>query len=429
MKKTLISGVVASLVTVSSLSAATVSANGYGDYLIAPNYFAYGDFKTDLKIANTSDTKSVVVRGVVRESENSNEIDFIILLTPGDVWSASISPDESGNAVLFSDDDSNYGRYTTIGTSRSENLQVNLTTANNKGKTFNAGYVEFYPIAEIEHDADEATGFTLEEAPTGTLFSSVTHTPIHKQLVANVYESMLGYEDLDATDATETVYTKTYQISTTATATVTVTEDDISDVDNVLTGEVTVTNSTMKADMSLPMLAVQDASVDTDRLTTVSVGSSAANPFYPGVDTNPDLYLINAADASNVSVVKDALKVNTAAVFFNNYGSSHQVLMTFPQDHRATPQLRNYNYIVRGETECLCSCTVQQTTTVNPSCPSCNVTTVETDVISGDGATASAPAATTASDTAGLTGEVAIIDVAALTEVTCCSDFGFDYVG
>lgn len=68
-----------------------VSQDGVGDALIAPAYFIGGGMTTDLKVINTSMTQSAVAKVVFHHPTSSVEVlDFLIYLTPGDVWKATV---------------------------------------------------------------------------------------------------------------------------------------------------------------------------------------------------------------------------------------------------------------------------------------------------------------------------------------------------
>ena len=100
-------GVVASAATSNpSPGPIHVESDGTGDYLLTPVYYAVSNWSTELKVVNTNTTKAVVAKVVVREARESNEIvDFVIYLTPGDVWTGTIY-DDNGIVKVKSDDDS-----------------------------------------------------------------------------------------------------------------------------------------------------------------------------------------------------------------------------------------------------------------------------------------------------------------------------------
>jgi len=71
-----------------------VSTNqeGIGDYLVAPLFQANGGWQTEIKLVNTSTVYSTVAKVVLNERARSSElIDFLVFLSPGDVWNGTIS--------------------------------------------------------------------------------------------------------------------------------------------------------------------------------------------------------------------------------------------------------------------------------------------------------------------------------------------------
>ncbi len=87
-------------------TAATVDPGGKGDLLIYPLYIAGDGIQTNFYVTNTSDDQSVVAKVVLRSHKYSQEVlDFLIYLSPHDVFSATISY-EDGKYVLTSTDDS-----------------------------------------------------------------------------------------------------------------------------------------------------------------------------------------------------------------------------------------------------------------------------------------------------------------------------------
>lgn len=84
-----------------------VAANGIGQVLLAPIYQATvpGE-KTLITLINTSQTHAVKVKAVFRSRKYSIEVlDFLIYLTPGDVWRGEVY-NKGGQAWLRSSDDS-----------------------------------------------------------------------------------------------------------------------------------------------------------------------------------------------------------------------------------------------------------------------------------------------------------------------------------
>ncbi|MCK5897306.1 MAG: hypothetical protein KAG20_10895 [Cocleimonas sp.] len=76
-------------------AAATLSANNLGDMAIIPYYTVRDNFITGIHITNTSD-KTQVVKFRLRANTDSHDVfDINIILSPYDMWTASISGDAS----------------------------------------------------------------------------------------------------------------------------------------------------------------------------------------------------------------------------------------------------------------------------------------------------------------------------------------------
>lgn len=89
--------------------AMNVSPSGQGDALIFPLYVALdGGWSTKFTVINTSEMYSTVAKLVIRSWKNSQEtLDFLIFLSPADVWTGTLSYDPAmGAVVMKSTDDS-----------------------------------------------------------------------------------------------------------------------------------------------------------------------------------------------------------------------------------------------------------------------------------------------------------------------------------
>ena len=83
--------------------------NNKGDLLIFPWFLAFdGGWQTKLTVINTDTVNSVVAKVVFRSFKNSTELlDFLIFLSPADVWTGKIYYNTASKTVkIFSDDDS-----------------------------------------------------------------------------------------------------------------------------------------------------------------------------------------------------------------------------------------------------------------------------------------------------------------------------------
>lgn len=93
------------------LQTAVVDAQVYnptntGTAVFVPYYTINGGWKTLVNITNTS-TNSLVVKFRLHEARNSRDVlDFLVLLSPLDVWSAWVAPDANGRPALNTDDTS-----------------------------------------------------------------------------------------------------------------------------------------------------------------------------------------------------------------------------------------------------------------------------------------------------------------------------------
>ncbi len=85
--------------------AVNVSSDGLGDVLLFPYYTVNNGYDTNINITNTSDN-TVVFKIRFRESQNSRDArDFNVILSPYDVWNASItqSPDQDTARLVTAD--------------------------------------------------------------------------------------------------------------------------------------------------------------------------------------------------------------------------------------------------------------------------------------------------------------------------------------
>jgi hypothetical protein len=116
-KKLIVSGVAAAALATGAMGAVgptgtaadiVVAADKTGDFLLFPQWFANSaGWKTDLRVVNTNTEYSVIAKVVIREGVNSIELrDFMLYLTPGDVWEGEMFMDEDGKVKIHTADDS-----------------------------------------------------------------------------------------------------------------------------------------------------------------------------------------------------------------------------------------------------------------------------------------------------------------------------------
>jgi len=88
-------------------AALSASTTGLGDILIVPYFTAQAENATLLTITNTDTSNGKAVKVRFRGAANSDDlIDFQILMSPGDVWTANVSKGADGRAKLVTTDTS-----------------------------------------------------------------------------------------------------------------------------------------------------------------------------------------------------------------------------------------------------------------------------------------------------------------------------------
>lgn len=84
--------------------AQTVSDNGRGTAVFVPYYTVNDGWRTLLNVTNTSDN-SLAVKVRLNDAQNSRDVlDFIVLLSPRDVWTAWVAKDGNGMPVVRTQD-------------------------------------------------------------------------------------------------------------------------------------------------------------------------------------------------------------------------------------------------------------------------------------------------------------------------------------
>ena len=83
---------------------ATLSTTGLGDMAIVPYYTVQDTFVTGLHITNTSDLTQVVKLRLRRATDSMDALDFNIVMSPEDAWTAYLTKDEDGRVTLNTKD-------------------------------------------------------------------------------------------------------------------------------------------------------------------------------------------------------------------------------------------------------------------------------------------------------------------------------------
>lgn len=174
-----------------------VNDGGIGHQLVIPYFTTQGDNATLINITNTDKINGKVVKVRFRGAANSDDLyDFTLFLSPGDVWTASLSKDVSGASKIATTDKS------CVLPSTAGNAVFSLATTTTGGRldqtlTGDAlasqtreGYVEILTMADIapntalfgttKHKVSTATPQVANTAPdcNGTVFETTVGTDV-----------------------------------------------------------------------------------------------------------------------------------------------------------------------------------------------------------------------------------------------------------
>jgi len=267
-----------------------VAPNGKGDALIYPLYIAMGGAETKIWVTNTAVNRSVVAKIVFRSMKNSRELlDFLIYLTPTDVWNGIIRF-KDGKVQVYSTDDSTYAS-PGVWASATNPLQVNVTSS--VAATCRAGA-----------DRDDIGYIEIFEA---------AHTVAGAAATAYVWSGSTTAVNLNAARVAKGALAAAYEASKNAVAGAgPLTADGI----NVLMGHAEIKNAASGQAAIIPATVLRD--YDANAFLTVNVetflGSGLAN--------------------NTTGEVEAALSKNTLAMpYSSKTGTLH--LFTFPTKHTA----------------------------------------------------------------------------------------------
>ena len=289
MKKFVSAMIGLSIVATSAMAdKVSMSKDGLGDFLIAPLYKAQGDICTKVNVYNTNTTESVLAKVVFREKKASNEVDFPIFLSPGDVWSGMVCQGANGDVFLTSNDDSNHPQIQATLTA-GKDLTAHSKAAGNIDVDFTTGYIEVYPIAEFNEGSDAK----VEKKVLVERWDKLIKGQLPEKLVKKGVD---GYS---------------------------------------LTGNIEFTTAG-KPTSILPMVAFKGAH---DKTLT---GSSVAY----GNDTSPDILL---GTDKKYQLLK-TLQHNTATFNYSNGGKDQYIAFTFPFGY-VDNQIRKFKISVRDMSE------------------------------------------------------------------------------
>jgi hypothetical protein len=267
---------------------ANISRDGMGDFLIAPVYIAKGSVCSNIKVFNTNETSSILAKVAFREQISSQEVDFPIFLSPGDVWEGKVCPSANG-VILTSNDDSNHPAVKKV-LANGKNLTEQSKSAGHTNIDFSKGYVEIYPIAEFNEGSNRKVNKEILVKRWDALIKGDTSNPKLRENGVDGY-SLSGVVSFE-TEGSETA--------------------------------------------SIPMLAFKGA--DDKQVTGSAIAYSN--------DTSPELLL----GADKEHQILKALQKRTTSFYYNNGGKDQFINLTFPFGY-VNNQVRTYKVTVRDMSE------------------------------------------------------------------------------
>lgn len=235
-KKRVIAAAACALAMAGAAHAVEVSRDGTGDLLIAPAYFIGGGMTTDLKVINTSQTQSVVAKVVFRHPVTSAEVlDFLIYLSPSDVWNGTVSCEvvaADGNcskSVVTSADDSIQLESSSAFASAATPARLvsdNATaSATGRGALPNQGYVEVlmssaYDVAPFKPGVSKTNILAAHEAAPLLVAANATPNVLTGSVTANAPSlgaatlPLLALADYDNSEKTRVGFASGFDLPT-----------------------------------------------------------------------------------------------------------------------------------------------------------------------------------------------------------------------
>ena len=185
---------------VATAAATELAAGNIGHYLFTPYYSVQGNMNTLLNITNTDMVNGKAVKVRFRGAANSDDVlDFTVFLSPGDVWTASLTQGADGRAQITSPDSS-----CTLppqsdwpGHFNPQRVASYLDAAAKDAHT-REGYVEVLNMADIPptllSDATAATtGPTagLKKAAANPVFTAIKHVNGKAPCTTGAFDGLL----------------------------------------------------------------------------------------------------------------------------------------------------------------------------------------------------------------------------------------------
>ncbi|MDR2990951.1 MAG: hypothetical protein LBU72_03295 [Burkholderiaceae bacterium] len=240
-----------------------------GHALIVPYYTVQGTANTLIDIVNTDLTNGKAVKVRFRGAANSDDVlDFTVMMSPGDVWTANISEGANGAAQLTSGDKSCTlpgGPYTNV--PFITNRLPGYMSADQKAANTREGYIEILNMADIPPlTADGSTNFLYNAIKhvNGAAPCSAVWTP-----TATPTGTIVSHSLTDTKDALQVLLD-----TTTVSASDLSNQYGLESPTGLLTGGWAIVNQTDKEAYSADDVAVRASLTQASSITPGSTGSA-----------------------------------------------------------------------------------------------------------------------------------------------------------
>lgn len=287
LKKRVVAAVAAALMA-GGASAVGVNPGNKGEVLIAPMVMVGAGWESEIRLVNTDTVNSTVVKLSFHERLESAEVlDFLVYLSPGDVWRGTAKKQTDGKFGIDSDDDSS--------------LYVSTAGANRcpAGTATSVGFTADKVKSSVPSDFTYLTVFqarTFDPATTVTINNAVQalgNAPVDKAKILKAYSDACNNA---AANPITTALTN-----------------------NAVAGDVTMRNTANGNVLSLPMTALDNY----NNSVYHKVGVYTA---FDSNSTNAD-----ALGTTSKARVEDALWANDFVIPFNlTAGNMTYATVTFP---------------------------------------------------------------------------------------------------
>ena len=174
-------GASAAVFTQSNAGALSLNGNAAGNILLVPYFSTQGGNATLLSVTNTDTVNGKAVKVRFRGAANSDDLyDFQVLLSPGDVWTASVSQDATTGISTLSTTDATCTLPTSVNGAFQTGRVQQFSTASSIANQTREGYIEILNMADIPKfglaDQGTITAGVLTAPTTNPLYAAIKHS-------------------------------------------------------------------------------------------------------------------------------------------------------------------------------------------------------------------------------------------------------------